>query len=87
MAKSVFDAPQFKTEEGAFAYVEARLWPNGPVCPHCENSDGERIRKAANVHQVSSVTTVEAGLAAVQGLAEQANQPIQVRSLQEYHAR
>jgi hypothetical protein len=30
---------------------------------------------------------VEAGLAAVQGLAEQANPPIRVRSLQEYHAR
>jgi len=50
-------------------------------------TDGERIRKAANVHQVSSVTTVEAALAAVQGLAEQSNQPIEVRSLQEYHAR
>jgi len=45
VAKSVFDAPQFKTEEGAFAYVEAHLWPNGPVCPHCGNCDGERIRK------------------------------------------
>ena len=45
MAKSVFDAPQFKTEEGAFAYVEAHLWPNGPVCPHCGNCDGARIRK------------------------------------------
>lgn len=45
MAKSVFDAPQFKTEEGAFAYVEAHLWPNGPVCPHCGNCDQARIRK------------------------------------------
>lgn len=35
MAKSIFDAPQFKTEEAAFSYVEAVLWPNGPVCPHC----------------------------------------------------
>lgn len=35
MAKSVFDQPQFKTEEAAFAYVEAHLWPTGPVCPHC----------------------------------------------------
>ena len=47
MAKSVFDAPQFKTEEGAFAYVEAQLWPHGPVCPHCGNADTERIRKMA----------------------------------------
>jgi len=45
MAKSVFDAPQFKTEEGAFTYVEHRLWPNGPVCPHCGNCDEKRIRK------------------------------------------
>lgn len=45
MAKSVFDAPQFKTEEGAFAYVEARLWPKGAVCPHCGNCDQARIRK------------------------------------------
>ncbi|MEO6041260.1 MAG: IS1595 family transposase [Croceibacterium sp.] len=47
MAKSVFDAPQFKTEEGAFAYVEAHLWPTGPVCPHCGNCDSARIRKMA----------------------------------------
>jgi len=35
MAKPVLTAPQFLTEAGAFAYVETRLWPNGPVCPHC----------------------------------------------------
>jgi len=45
VAKSVFDAPQFKTEEGAFAYVEAHLWSEGPVCPHCGNCDASRIRK------------------------------------------
>ncbi len=35
MAKPVLNAPQFLSEPAAFAYVEARLWPNGPVCPHC----------------------------------------------------
>ncbi len=50
-------------------------------------TDGEAIRKAANVHRVSSVTTVEAALAAVQGMAEQVNRPIEVRSLQEHHGR
>ena len=35
MASSVLDAPHFKDEAAAFAYAEARLWPNGPVCPHC----------------------------------------------------
>ena len=32
---SALSAPHFHSEEAAFAYVEARLWPNGPVCPHC----------------------------------------------------
>jgi transposase-like protein len=32
---SVLSQPQFHNEEAAFAYVEAELWPNGPVCPHC----------------------------------------------------
>ncbi|MEI9932237.1 MAG: IS1595 family transposase [Rhizomicrobium sp.] len=35
MANSILNAPQFQTEAEAFKYVEARLWPNGPVCPHC----------------------------------------------------
>ncbi|HEY3813826.1 MAG TPA: IS1595 family transposase [Caulobacteraceae bacterium] len=35
MAKSVLSAPRFHNEEAAFAYVEKRLWPNGPVCPFC----------------------------------------------------
>jgi carbamoyl-phosphate synthase large subunit len=50
-------------------------------------SDGEAIRKAANTNRVSSVTTVDAALAAVLGLIEQRGQDIEVRSLQEYHGR
>jgi carbamoyl-phosphate synthase large subunit len=50
-------------------------------------TDGEQIRKAANSHRVSSVTTVEAALAAVQGMAEQGSDHLTVRSLQEFHAR
>jgi carbamoyl-phosphate synthase large subunit len=50
-------------------------------------TDGEAIRKAANVHRVSSVTTVEAALAAVQGMAESAIDPGMVKSLQEHHGR
>jgi carbamoyl-phosphate synthase large subunit len=49
-------------------------------------TDGERIRKAANSHHVSSVTTVEAALAAVQGMAEMVGHEISVRSLQEFHS-
>jgi transposase-like protein len=32
---SNLSAPHFHNEEAAYAYVEERLWPNGPVCPHC----------------------------------------------------
>jgi transposase-like protein len=42
MAKSVLDSDRFHKEEAAFAYVEAQLWPNGPVCPHCQAS-GDKI--------------------------------------------
>jgi transposase-like protein len=38
MANSVLSAPQFQDEKAAFAYVEAALWPNGPICPHCEET-------------------------------------------------
>jgi transposase-like protein len=43
MAQPVLVAPHFHDEDAAFAYVEAHLWPNGPVCPHCGNADGTRI--------------------------------------------
>jgi transposase-like protein len=38
MAKSVLSEPHFLSEQAAFAYVEAALWPNGPVCPHCDET-------------------------------------------------
>ncbi|HMI97362.1 MAG TPA: IS1595 family transposase, partial [Micropepsaceae bacterium] len=35
MSKSIFSAPHFNDEASAYAYVEARIWPDGRVCPHC----------------------------------------------------
>lgn len=35
MAKSVLSEKHFQNEEAAFAYVESRLWPDGPYCPFC----------------------------------------------------
>lgn len=32
---SALSAPHFHNEEAAYAYVEARIWPEGPVCPKC----------------------------------------------------
>src|SRR5271165_4817308 len=33
--KSTLSADHFHSEVAAFEYVEARLWANGRVCPHC----------------------------------------------------
>jgi transposase-like protein len=43
MAHPVLTIAHFHNEEAAFAYVEAHLWPEGPVCPHCGNVDQARI--------------------------------------------
>lgn len=39
MANSVLDAAHFHDENAAYEYLEARIWPNGPVCPHCGGVD------------------------------------------------
>jgi transposase-like protein len=35
MARSVVSAAHFHDEAAAFKFVEDRVWPSGPVCPHC----------------------------------------------------
>jgi transposase-like protein len=40
---SALSAKHFHDEAEAFAYVEARVWPEGPSCPHCGGV--ERISK------------------------------------------
>ena len=32
---SVLSRPYFHDEAAAFTFVEAIIWPNGPVCSHC----------------------------------------------------
>lgn len=32
---TVLSRPYFHDEQAAFTFVEAALWPTGPVCPHC----------------------------------------------------
>ena len=36
-------------EAAAYAFVEARVWPEGPVCPHCGGVDriGKKIGEEA----------------------------------------
>jgi transposase-like protein len=36
---SILNAKHFHDEEAAFAELEAILWPDGPVCPHCGGLD------------------------------------------------
>lgn len=40
---SVLSDKHFHDEAAAYAFVEARVWPDGPVCPHCGGYD--RISK------------------------------------------
>jgi transposase-like protein len=41
--KSTISSRCFHNEEAAYAWVEALLWPKGPICPHCGGV--ERISK------------------------------------------
>jgi transposase-like protein len=43
MASSILSAKVLQDEAAAIAWVEARVWPEGPVCPHCSGT--ERISK------------------------------------------
>ena len=43
MFASVLNAKALQDETAAYAWVEAQVWPNGPVCPHCGGI--ERISK------------------------------------------
>jgi transposase-like protein len=43
MAHSILNTKVLQDETAAYAWVEARVWPEGPVCPHCGGTD--RISK------------------------------------------
>ncbi|MCG6121807.1 MAG: IS1595 family transposase [Microvirga sp.] len=39
------DSPIFQDADKAREHLEAQRWPNGPICPHCGNANGDRITK------------------------------------------
>lgn len=39
MSTSYLNAPHLHDEAAAYRYVEDRVWPTGPVCPHCATQD------------------------------------------------
>ncbi|HWZ74526.1 MAG TPA: IS1595 family transposase [Casimicrobiaceae bacterium] len=42
MSQSILSAPHFHNEEAAYRFVEARVWPRGPICPHCGGVERNR---------------------------------------------
>jgi|SRR5258707_12787479 transposase-like protein len=42
---AVFQDPMFHDEDKAREALEAVRWPDDPVCPHCGNSDQEKLAK------------------------------------------
>ena len=40
---SLLSQKHLQNEEDAYAWVEAHIWPEGPVCPHCQEK--ERVSK------------------------------------------
>jgi transposase-like protein len=42
-AMSNLQNPIFTDEAKAREWLEARVWPNGPVCPHCGNADQDKL--------------------------------------------
>jgi transposase-like protein len=42
---AIFQDPMFHDEDKAREALEAVRWPDGPICPHCGNSDQEKLAK------------------------------------------
>src|SRR5687768_8493723 len=36
---SILNAPHFRNEKAAYKWVEARVWPQGPICPKCGTTE------------------------------------------------
>lgn len=49
MSKSIFSAAHFNDEAAAYAFVEARVWLHGRVCPHCGTMDRSGALKGKSV--------------------------------------
>src|SRR5215217_264793 len=45
MLDNILKNPIFSDETKAREWLESRVWPEGPICPHCGNSDPDRITK------------------------------------------
>ena len=51
MAIAIFQDPIFQDENKAREALERLRWPDGPICPHCGNSDQDKIAKVEGKKQ------------------------------------
>lgn len=45
---SYLSQPHFHNEQAAYEFVEARVWPKGPVCPHCGGTERNKLMGGAS---------------------------------------
>src|ERR1700720_4681163 len=48
---ATFQEPMFHDEDAAREALEALRWSDGPICPHCGNSDQDKIAKVEGKKQ------------------------------------
>jgi transposase-like protein len=48
MLPAILQNPIFQDETAAREWLEARVWPEGPVCPHCGSVDATALRGEAH---------------------------------------
>ena len=58
MSKPALSAKHFHDEQAAFDHIEAMLWPQGPVCPHC-GGEGYALKSVIGKESVRKDGTVK----------------------------
>src|SRR3984893_1627320 len=48
MLPAILQNPIFQDDTRAREWLEARVWPEGPVCPHCGSLDATGLRGEAH---------------------------------------
>ena len=64
---SNLNAPHFHDEQTAYAYVEAHLWPEGPVCVHCQSKKVYMLKVAGTKRVVLKCGTCRKQFSATMG--------------------
>jgi hypothetical protein len=59
---SVLSHPRFNDEQAAYEWIEARLWPSGPICPHCGATDRIKPLKGKSTRTASGSATTATSL-------------------------